>query len=149
MISRRYLFVLAFLEPGDHVRIAGQNGGGQARNVLRLELQVRGVEDENVAARRQVSGAQCVGDAAPGAMAREAKKRILLGQLLQHAPRAIGAAVVDDDDFVPIRRGCEGRGCLLHEQRQVVGFVLGRDQDGDVDLTGRGDRGSRSGWYKG
>jgi len=65
-------------------------------------------------------------------MSRQAQKRILLGEALEHRPRLVGAAVVDDNDFVPMPLLGEDGRRLLHEQRQILRFVFGGDEDGDV-----------------
>ena len=52
-------------------------------------------------------------------------------QPLQDAPRVVDRAVVDDDDFVPLWRGREGSARLLHEQREILRFVLGGNENAD------------------
>ena len=56
--------------------------------------------------------------------------------------------VSDHDDFVGVRRARECSRRELHEQRQILGFVLRRNEDGDVWLGGwrrRGERRARDG----
>ena len=110
---------------------------GKARDVDWLELQVRGIEHEYLASRPEVSRPQRVGDAAPHPMPGDAEELVLCDEPFQHLPRVILGAVVDDDDLVPDRRARERGGRLLHEEWQVRRFVLGGNEDGDVDLPGR------------
>ena len=94
------LLVLPLLEPGDHVRLAGENRRDEARNVFRLELQIGRVEDEHLGAGFEVARPQRVGDSTPNAMTRKPQKRVLGGQRLQHVPRVVLGSIVDDDDLV-------------------------------------------------
>src|SRR4051812_11204460 len=138
------LLVLPLLEAGHHVGFVGEDRRDEARDVLRLELHVRRVEDEHVGARVEVSGAQCVSNAAARAMPHGAQKRVLRPELLEHGPRAVGRAVVDDDHLVPSRRGGERFRRLFHEQRQVLRFVHRGNEDGNGGLR-MADGGWRSG----
>ena len=75
------------LKPGDHVGLAGEDRRDEPRDVLRLELQVGGIEHEHVAARVQVAGAQRVGDAAARAVAHGAQERVpRRASSCEHAP---------------------------------------------------------------
>src|SRR5688500_8444813 len=67
-------------------------------------------------------------------MAGDAKKRVLLLELAQHLRRRVGRSIVDYHDLVARRDvGPERERRLLHEQRQVLGFILGRNEHRHVD----------------
>src|SRR4029079_4003811 len=110
----------------------------EAWNVLRLVLKIGRVKHEDVAARMEIAGAQRVGYSAPSAVAHRLEKRILGSEALQHCPCVIHRAVVDDDHFIAARGRGERISRLLHEQRKVLGFVLGRDEDTDFGPAHRG-----------
>src|SRR3954467_859710 len=134
------LLVLPFLEAGDHVGFIGEDGRHEPRNVLRLELEIRWIEDEDAAGGMQVARAQRVGDAAAAPVSSELQERISSSELLEHRPGVVCRAVVDDDDLerdVGLR--AERRVRLLHEKRKVLRLVLRGDEYGDVGF-GRGAR---------
>ena len=60
-------------------------------------------------------------------------------QSLQYRPRIVAGSVFDDDHLIPRRGAVEGRSSQLHEQRQILRFVLGRDEYTDVDRVVRGN----------
>ena len=60
------MLVLPLLLPRDHVGFAGQDRADEARDVLGLVLQIRGIEHEHVAARVEIPRTQRVGDPAAG-----------------------------------------------------------------------------------
>src|SRR6185312_12017757 len=88
------LLVLAFLSARHHVELASQNGLDELGDVFRLELQIRGIEYEHVAARMDVARAQRICDPAAGAMSHGAEERVLGFQIREYRSRCIRRAVV-------------------------------------------------------
>jgi hypothetical protein len=111
------LLVLPFLEAGDHVGFAGEDRRSEARDVLRLELEIGRIEDQDTAAGGEITGAQRIGDPAPDAMALDVKEVITLLELVEHGRAVVLGSVVDDDDLEARWRAGERGGRLLHEQR--------------------------------
>src|ERR1051325_1389646 len=92
----------------------------------------------------EISGAQRVGDSPARFVTRGPEEGVLRLELLEHLPRVVDRAVVDDDDLVPEGRRRERLGRLLHEERQVLGFVLGWYEHRDIDCR-CGERGAACG----
>ena len=99
------------------------------------------IEHEHVTCRAEVARPECVGDAAARAVPHGAQEVVAACKLREHAPAVVHGAVVDHDHFVVhVRRLGEGFGGELHEQRQVLRFVHGGNQDADFEWgVGRGE----------
>ena len=131
--------VLAFLETRHHVRLVGDDGRHKARNILRFELEVGGIEDQDVALRDQVAAAKCVGNSAASAMPNGAQEWIARLELLQDLPGVVGRSVVDDNDFVADRAAPKRGVRLLHEEGKVLRFIVGGYQHRHTNRRRVGD----------
>jgi hypothetical protein len=123
------LIVLPLFEAGDHVRRSVEHRGHQARNVLRLVLKIGRIKNEHRTAGMQISGAQGLGYSAPGPMARRGKERIRPRERLEDGPGVVHGSVINDDHFVHAGVLLEDGRRLLHEERKICRFVLGRNEN--------------------
>src|SRR5258706_290311 len=64
----------ALLRPGDQVRLARENRRDERGDLAGKELEVGRIEDEDAPTGGQAGGAQRLGDALPGAVARDAQE---------------------------------------------------------------------------
>ncbi len=78
-------------------------------------------------------------------MADKQDARILAGQALQHLATAVGAAVVDDDDFEAGDELARQRQQTSHAGGHQVPLVVDRDDDGEGQGLGAGLLGSGQG----
>src|SRR5437868_4235168 len=129
------LFVLPFLVASNHVGLTGEDRRNQSRNVFRLVLEVCRVENEHLSTRVQVTGAERVSDPASARMSHRLKKRVFRSETLQDAPRIVDGSVVDYDHLIAMGRGSKCDLRLLHEQRKILRFVLGRDENTNIRTT--------------
>jgi len=83
------LLVLPLLGAGHDVGPTLQNGPHQRRDVLGQILEIRGIEDENVASRGLTSRAQGVGDPALASVGDHTKEGVRRAELAEHTRRLV------------------------------------------------------------
>src|SRR5205814_5531329 len=83
----------------------------------------------------QVTGSEGISDAPARAMAHRLEQRVLPGEADKNIPGIVDGPVVDDDHFIAMGRRGENGTRLLHEQRKILRFVLGGDENADVRST--------------
>jgi hypothetical protein len=116
---------------------------GQVGNDFRGMLEV-GIHDGENATLGDLPAADYRSrEAALALSANDANLRESFGLGQGDFPRAVGAVVVDHDDFIPeIGDGIENRGELSDYGGDVFAFVVGGEDERDVDAgiaVGRGD----------
>ncbi len=128
--------VHALLIARHHVRLTGKNRIHESRNILRLELQVGGIEHQHVPMRMQVPGSQCLSDPPLRTMAHRAKERILLREFLKQIPAAVSGPVINHHHFIASGFRAYDGVTQLEKEREIPSFILGRHKDADVDRGG-------------
>src|SRR6266542_3852206 len=123
------LVVAALLRARHDVRLPRQDGVDECGNIRGQVLQVRRIVDQHAAAGDVGPGLQGVGDAALRAVGDDPHERVLGGEVLEQLRRPIVTAVVDDHQLDGVRQRQHRLARQPHELGEVVGFVLGRNQD--------------------
>jgi hypothetical protein len=130
--------ILPLPAPAGHHVVTFRELLEQRRDVGGVVLQVR-VDGNQHLSRRVVDGRHHGGRlAVVPAKLEHLEPRVLRGEPPQHGHGAVGAAVVDGDDFVGHPEFLHHRGDLLDQQREVLLLVEDRGQDRDGEARRHG-----------
>src|SRR5262245_43483312 len=100
-------------------------------DVRGIVLQVAVHRHDDVALRKIDSGHHRRGLPEVAAQAHDLEALVLIRDLLQQRAAAVGAAVVDQDDFEILRQPRQLLREFLPQERHVLALVKDRDDDGD------------------